>query len=166
MAYTWHLTVSSYRARSRLPARFSPPPPPLFSTMLLYSSFFCLLARRLDHETRYRTSCVVFVETENDAITRSPTFDERKENNSFKSFFFGRVEKGEERRGKELAIAKDFCRVQASLRTHQRNGQQRKRVLLRPCLGSIDRDRIVSLLPFHSAAFPANPFFCSMHIYV
>lgn len=152
---------------------FSPPPPPLFSTMLLYSSFFCLLARRLDHETRYQTSCVVFVwngKRRNNAIAN---FRRNKREIILLRIFFGRVGRKKERRGegKSWRSRKIFTETRKSpgqpSNPPTQRPTERERVLLRsPCLGSIDRDRIVSLLPFHSAAFPANPFFCSMHIYV
>lgn len=59
VAYTWHLTVSSYRARSRLPARYFSPPSTFFDYITLLVLFLPV------DETRYRIICVVFI---NDAI--------------------------------------------------------------------------------------------------
>lgn len=133
-------------------------PPPLFSIILLCWSFSCLLVRRLD-ETRYRTTCVVFTNAKrrNNVIANF---------RAFLRIFRERVGKGEERR-ERVGDRERFLQNRKSPGQPSNPPTQRpQRALLRPCLGSIDRDRIVSLLPFHSAAFPANPFFCSMHIYV
>lgn len=133
-------------------------PPPLFSIILLCWSFFCLLVRRLD-ETRHRTICVVFINAKrrNNVIANF---------RAFLRIFRERVGKGEERR-ERVGDRERFLQNRKSPGQPSNPATQRpQRALLRPCLGSIDRDRIVSLLPFHSAAFPANPFFCSMHIYV
>lgn len=55
MAYTWHLTVSSYRARSRLPARYFSPPSTFFDYITLLVLFLSV------DETRYRIIRVVFI---------------------------------------------------------------------------------------------------------
>lgn len=59
MAYTWHLTVSSYRARSRLPARFFSP---LHFFRLYYYVGPFLAFSSVDSTKRVtETTCVVFI---------------------------------------------------------------------------------------------------------
>lgn len=157
MAYTWHLTVSSYRARSRLPARFFSP---LHFFRLYYYVGPFLAFSSVDSTKRVtETTCVVFTNAKrrNNVIANF---------RAFLRIFRERVGKGEERR-ERVGDRERFLQNRKSPGQPSNPATQRpQRALLRPCLGSIDRDRIVSLLPFHSAAFPANPFFCSMHIYV